>query len=565
MADPLGGIVKLYGAFDKLTKVFDKLFDTEKKQTDSTLKSIASLTSLQSSISTLVSSNKALVEAINALRGVFTGRGGNALTAGAQQAVESSKLTDIGKFIQGAYSSGKTSGGLASHLTSAFPPAALPKAKGIDDWLDELRRKALGRGPGKGLGVDLGVPKGKDLGIDLSGLGPGDVKGDKGKGPQWMPSDAEEAVKKSTAAVDENAGAFTGLLGKLGAVGLSALAVVEALKLAGAAMTSFVQALAPAEIRYLQKILANLAATIGLAFEPAVQAITAALTNLWLSIGPLMMELAGPIRDLTEAIINLLAGPLELVGAVLEPLIPLIDFLGNYFKLLGEWLSVFVKFLNIVLLPLAVLGPLLQEISDVFSDLSPVLEAIGDAFDDLSAIIKTVVQVVGAWIGSLFGGVNVKGMFEGLAKVIGKFVAWIVLFIAELAKQFGYLNFVKQLQKNLEPEKSAAAAVGPVSIKSFEDISKELATSAFGAAGKAGGENQWKADLKKGLDDIVAGTEENNKTLVNMMTDIHVIAGWMELIAHPTKALDTEVKHGGQHGGFRAIGDFALWAAGFGK
>jgi hypothetical protein len=357
------------------------------------------------------------------------------------------------------------------------------------------------------------------------------------------------AVKSASKADNAMEGA-AGVVGVVGAVG----GALEQLlgKLGG-----FVEALQPSTMLVFNDMLRNLTATVGQAFAPLFQTLAPAIMQAANLISPAMQALAPIVQKIADIFASALGPRVEFLSTLIQALLPVIQVLAdvwgmmeqatrpilNIFIVLAQALGALVQIvvaalqpaleafnvlmmllqpallgiqvvammlnaaLQILLVPFQILSEVMKVFEGIISGVMDVFNAISDVLKILMTVFNTVVQTIMAFIKSLFAGMNLRSVFEGIINVIRKVTEAFLVFIAQLAMALGATDFVRNLINNLRPQ-GAVAAMQNVQIQGFEAIARDLATAAAGAQGTAGNrqEDQMNAVIAR-LERIQSGVE----------------------------------------------------------
>ncbi len=558
VSSTIGDLQKLFSGFDKMIKALLGSGKTSEAQTAASLTLTNSIVSLNATLNILNGTAAGLTAVLRNSLNANTSALNKTLDEGSS--TQDELVAQIAKLSTQQTSAGKTpfTPMLVPHHGSSPQDNAADIAAdaALKNALDSLRDEALkARDVFKSYaGIDLekltlqdvkggGTPSGdtynSESGIDLTKLSASDVKGDAGKGPQWEPPTGPPPGDVAGAAGEEAGGSLAATLTEVSAafigVTLVAKAVSSALESLFKMALMTVEALSPADVRAFNFVLRNLMATIGTAFEPMIIVATNALQQISAVIAPLMRQLGPVIQDLSTAFVAGLMPIIKLLVAVIEPLLPILDFLAVISKLISDSMSILYLVFSALNPLLAVFNLILQPLIAVFKGIDEVVSQLSSSFGVVMVVVNTVFKTLLQWVASLFGKVDIKGFFDGLVKSIQKVTTYLILFIAELAKQMGSLDFVKNLKDNLSDQSSVAA--GPTSIKSFDQISKDMATSSFGASGKgAEDENAWKKKLIEGLDKIIDDKEDSDSTLKDIKTLVHEISAAVKILSIPGAA-----------------------------
>ena len=354
----------------------------------------------------------------------------------------------------------------------------------------------------------------------------------------------ELATPADVAPPEEGGGGLgvAGFAAAAGAVtaGLAAAvgAVVAALEKFVAQVAGFVEALSPGTMIAFNTALKDLRATIGVAFQPIFEVLTGAFRQIAGIILPVMEQLRPVVQSLAQTYLaNLivwvksLAAALEALNPVFQVFAVLVELVGAVFRLLYTALRPVLQAIGFLFQILqAVLSPVLVGLQ-VFSAL---LDGLGEVLDVVAVIGKTVAQMLAEFVASLFGGQDLKSAIDGIRAAVKGVIEALLLFVVGLAKLLGFNKFVDRLLDNLSPKAGATAAATSPALKSFEQLARDIATSAFAATG--GGADEKKTDLA----DIVAAIRDGKEPLTEIGKKVEEILKWLrDRKEQVEKAFDT--------------------------
>ena len=333
----------------------------------------------------------------------------------------------------------------------------------------------------------------------------------------------------------------TPLAAGFGAVAAAAVAPAAAFMAVTAAAMHFTEALNPGLVMLFNMAMRDLSAVIGTGLMPIIQYAVPIMRSCADMLFPLAKQFQGVMEQmmqalapLAEAYINTagilfgalmpvfqlladvmaqtapimltLQGVLQMVISALKPVLELIiSLLKPVIQVLAVIMQVLAAALQAVIAPVAVvvqiLAKLLQVVVDVIMiGLQPILDVLSGLAQIatiLSSALQTVAAGVMALIDSIFASFGLKGLGDGFKDIISqvvagfqKFVNYMVLAVAQLAKFFGATSMVTGMINSLKgPEKQdttgLAAAQNPA-YKSIEALGKDMALSAAIATGGGG-------------------------------------------------------------------------------
>ena len=349
-----------------------------------------------------------------------------------------------------------------------------------------------------------------------------------------MTGATKQAEGVAGGAAEAAGGGLSALAGAAGAAGQIAAAVASALQQVLDKMLEFVEALNPATVMVFNQALRDLKATLGTAFTGVIELLTGIIRQVAGIILPLMEQLKPVFDQLVTIMMSTLIPQIKLWVTVIQALLPVLKVLMSLWEMMQGIMQIFIEItrtaaiiigavfqaLYAALTPVIVVFKLiagvlqvvaaivdafnmvlqavmdammtlinvaLQPLNDIIQGMAEVFDILKEAIEIVGIVFTTIVQTIGeavkAFLQALFGGNTLRETFDNLKKVLIEVIKNFLLFIARLAMFLGQNEFLQRLITNLEnrrPEGAAAAAQN-VSIRSFEDISREMSTAAANA------------------------------------------------------------------------------------
>jgi hypothetical protein len=270
-----------------------------------------------------------------------------------------------------------------------------------------------------------------------------------------------------------------------------------------------VQVANPAVIELFNNALNNVQATIGQVFIPVFTDLTQVFQRAAGLIAPAMEQLAPIVKQLADVFGNFLlrylvivadyfkqyVGYLSALIHVFEPLIEIILLIINisttYARLLLFVVEIFLKFsgitvvLDIITIALRAFNEVFRIVNEVMNIFAVVLEVAAKVVEDFFAEILPT-----------------KNILSELHKVVNQVIKALYVFAVQMAKMFGLNDTAAAIIKSLDAKANATGttAAQSTSIKSFEQLAKDIATKAAGAgAGGDGGIEDERAFWKETL------------------------------------------------------------------
>lgn len=261
-------------------------------------------------------------------------------------------------------------------------------------------------------------------------------------------------------------------------------AFIAAVGAASQAVMTFVGALNPFLVFQLDRVFANLMATIGHAFEPAVAQAVAVVQDFTGTLAPLMRELRPVVAELATAIGTILSAVVYVLVAVLKVLLGAFKWMFAGLSILGSIVGQVVEVLGVLYEWLA---SFVQSIGDALG----ITEAIVAIYDALKTVIFSIVQAFTFLLVSVYRLLN---LFDSIAKM----KASIERRIAEKKGAGGF-----------------TAAPKDVGTGGIEDIARKMAERAFVAT--SGGVAKSETELLESILESIKAAE--SKDLYKIIRD----------------------------------------------
>jgi hypothetical protein len=237
--------------------------------------------------------------------------------------------------------------------------------------------------------------------------------------------------------------------GGKGGGGLGIGSLVKGIGIFSFALTAFGAALNPGAIVQLGMAFRDVAATIGVAFEPAIHVITEGMRQVAAQILPLFVSLRPVITQLVQSFVRMLAPAARIAANYLMMVVPVLQILTS------------------------------------------ILDGFTTVWTYMSTVFITFQDMLLEFISSLLGNVGFGDAMNNVTKTLQYVGQQLILVIASIAKRLGASGFLGGLIKNFQnlitaPKTGGATAGGETSTKSLESIVKSMAESAGKAGGYAG-------------------------------------------------------------------------------
>src|SRR5262249_35085239 len=158
------------------------------------------------------------------------------------------------------------------------------------------------------------------------------------------------------------------------------------------------------------------------------------------------------------------------IGVALLPIIPVFttamrNVAGGLLPLMQAMAPILEQLANSLA---SLLLPTVQGIVDVFQALMPIIQLAAGLFTTLAesfkvgaVILRTFIDTLIAYLASLFGGADLKGVADRFRDVLRQMIVAIVQFTALIARSLGQFGFVQKLIDNLNATVKPAAGAAP--------------------------------------------------------------------------------------------------------
>ena len=331
------------------------------------------------------------------------------------------------------------------------------------------------------------------------------------------------------------AAAGGGLLGKLGSMATAAAAIAAipaAVAGLSLAVQPFVAAFNPQAIVRFNYAMDSLAATVGYALEPVMNAFTDTVRYAAGALRPVFDALRPVVARLTSLFSSIAQEGLGALGEVLTGLIPILDSVVGAFSGLGPAMQslseAFRAYGNAVAALAPLIGPALAAVLKTTIDNLRIFARGLEVFYRLvSAVASTFAPIIGDLDTSSDALVN---SFDEAARAV-------VVFTARLATFLGATEFVENMAKAFAPREEkggAGRAAAPKDFKTggIEDVFKEINLRA--AQAQTGGmpsKDQQRDEWAKGTLEEIRKVQANTFNLPKKMDEL--ITKISELVSLP--------------------------------
>ncbi len=345
----------------------------------------------------------------------------------------------------------------------------------------------------------------------------------------------------------------------------SVMGPIDAFNQLTSQISSFVSALNPALMEQFGRVIRDLQATLGVAFEPLMQAATgiarefgSMLLPAMEALRPIVTQLAGTFMLLAKTYTTYISGLLS----ALKPLMQVIAELAAAFQPLLTLVYVFLE----IIIKLVMLGmtPMLlafRALAAVMSIMEPYFTLLGVQMQALMAIVEAVVGAIGGWIASMFGG-DVKDVMNTLKSMLGGLAKMVILTTAKLLAFIGAQDaYIKSVKRSLggadKKDNTGIAAAQNVQTGTMSSLASSVVKASL-LAGPGGAtqtpQEKWQEEtlqqlenISNGLPDDVDGMMEALKKIImeGIMTGIrNALTGQNKWSKEEKMQADTMLKGG---------------------
>lgn len=287
-------------------------------------------------------------------------------------------------------------------------------------------------------------------------------------------------------------------------------------------MSVWVAALQPGLIARFNQSLRDLEATLGVAFTGVFDQGINFFAALAAVVLPLMQALKPVIDQLTDTIIKGLVGGIRSILPIFDVLISVFRPLTTVFGLLESVLSGIVGIFG--LLMQVGVAPLVAGFTLLNAALGPIIKLFTAVFDGLAQLFQTfstIFRVVMDTITSAFDFTYLQDTIKSVTDAFKELSSMVILVAAKFALMVGATEFVAKLRDALSGTGEKAA--GQLSIKSLEQIGKDMALASVNAAGSTM-EDATNRDIVKKLDELMAAEKFNADAIIRKLPGGETIA-----------------------------------------
>lgn len=264
----------------------------------------------------------------------------------------------------------------------------------------------------------------------------------------------------------------------------------------------FVAALNPATIELFDQAMQDLAATVGVALQPLMDAATQLARELGSVLLPVMEQLRPIIAEVAGVLLDTLVPVVQQFAGILESLMPVIQFLAGVLKAVATGLQAVVAVISAVVQSFAsAVGGLFGENGDSWVDkLTSAMEFLAKQFVALAGVVM-----------------RFFGMDTALNRLIGNLEDASGVVEKKWMKMGPDGKFVPDESMNKKkPSNVGLAAPRDVMFTGLADFGKQVAQAAFTAT--AGGlqektGNEWMAEIAADLREM-KGNKTDWKTMI---------------------------------------------------
>jgi len=316
-------------------------------------------------------------------------------------------------------------------------------------------------------------------------------------------------------------GALAQVGAALGGIAGVAGAVVGALQQVVSVTQGWVEALQPGLIQQFNGAFRDLQATLGVAFTGIFEQGIGFLQKLAAQIAPVMQQLKPVIDTLTKTVLGVLA-------AQVANLAPVFSHFAGVFQLVASLVqglvSIFLPMIGLVGIALQVLlAPvriLTTGLNALLGPLYRITDAVGGGFQSalraIATVLDVLVQTIGGAVSALFPFSDLEGVLKRVNDAFVQLRNWVLITAARMALLAGSTDFVRRLIASLSATGEKAA--GPTTIKTLEQIGKDLAQASVNAAGSAGEPaDATNKDIVAKLQEMIDANKQNADNLAERL------------------------------------------------
>ena len=379
------------------------------------------------------------------------------------------------------------------YTTASYNNSVAPQLNIIIQGLKDILAavKAAPTGTGSGTAGNTGAPSSKS----------------------WSMPDKKDAPFKLPA--DPNAGG-TGALAILGQLTAVIAGVMGALLTIIAITQTFVGALDPGLIEQFQRTIKDLQATIGVAFVGIFEQGMNFLRDLAAAVQPVFVALKPVVDQLVGVVLKGFQASLAMLTPILLAVVPILKVFADIIAILSAVLrpliAIYMVFFQVFA---SIIGAVFGLLAAALDPLVKLLDAVMDGFQDMinmfSVVLRVLFDMLNAFIVSIFGG-SFEDLIKQVTNAFHELIKTVLLTAARLALMAGNSEFVTRLRDALNQK--GQAATGSTSIKSLEQIGKDMATASVNAAGVESAKDATNADIIKALDELIKENKTNTDSTI---------------------------------------------------
>lgn len=315
---------------------------------------------------------------------------------------------------------------------------------------------------------------------------------------------------------DPMAGGGPSPLAVLGQLTAVITGVLGALLTIVAVTQSFVQALDPGLVEQFGRAIKDLQATIGVAFVGIFEQGMNFLRDLSAAIQPVFVALKPVVDQLVGVVLKGFQASLAMVTPILLAVVPILkvftDLIAILSAILRPLIAIYMVFFQVFA---SIIGSVFGLLAAALDPLVKLLDAVMDGFQDMinmfSVILRVLFDMLNAFIVSIFGG-SFEDLIKQVTNAFHELIKTVVLAAARLALMAGNSEFVTRLRDALNQK--GQMATGSTSIKSLEQIGKDMATASVNAAGVESAKDATNADIIKALDELIKENKTNTDSTI---------------------------------------------------
>lgn len=283
---------------------------------------------------------------------------------------------------------------------------------------------------------------------------------------------------------------------------------------------SFVSALQPALVEQFGRALNDLQATIGVAFTGIFEQAIGLFRSVSAALLPVFQALKPVVDELVSTVLAVLKSSMATVTPILLAVVPLLRLVADVLGLLVAVMQPVITAFNLVTQVLtSVIGSVLNILVAAIEPFVKLIEAFANGLQDVlnlfSVMLRVLFDMFNDFVKS-FAGTEFQDLIKQVTDAFRELLKAIVIAAVKLSMLAGNTNFAQRLRDALNAQGQTAA--GQTSLKSLEQIGKDLALASTNAAGTSTSKDATNADIVKTLDKLIEANKTNNDSLISALS-----------------------------------------------